>query len=330
MDFKILYEQLSSSQLSDEAKENILFSLKKVEKDYIRMDFLHHRFMKDKSITINILKETVVELQTQKDYATQASELLFQQKMLLEEQSEKLSKNLHALQLSYSELELFAYIASHDLKSPLRNIGSYAQLLKRRYRGKLDNDADEFLDFIVNNAQMMNSIISDLLVYSRVDRDKDLVKVNFNRLIELVKHNIRDVIIENEVDIVCSDLPTLWVHRSSMVQLFQNLIENAIKYRSEQAPQIRIDAHLRETDGLWQITVKDNGVGLDEIYHEKAFLPFQRINNRERPGSGMGLAICRKVVRLHGGEIWYHKNRNDDDRGTSFYFTIPQQTNVVK
>ncbi len=328
--FKILYEQLSSSALSDEAKESILLPLRKVEKDYARMDFLHRRILKDKSITINILKETVVELQTQKDYATQANEQLIQQKILLEEQSEKLSKNLHALQLSYSELELFAYIASHDLKSPLRNIGSYAQLLKRRYQGKLDDDADEFIDFIVNNAQMMNSIISDLLVYSRVDRDKDLVKVNFNRLIELVRHNIRDVIIENEVDIVCGELPTLWVHRSSMVQLFQNLIENAIKYRSEQAPKISIDAQLRETDGFWQISVKDNGVGLDELYHEKAFLPFQRINNRERPGSGMGLAICRKVVRLHGGDIWYHKNRSrQEDCGTSFHFTIPQQNDIV-
>ena len=270
-----------------------------------------------------------MESQVQKDYAVQASEQLLQQKVLLEEQSEKLTKNLHALQMSYSELELFAYIASHDLKSPLRNIGSYAQLLKRRYQGKLDADADEFIDFIVNNAQIMNSIISDLLVYSRVDRDKDLAKVDFNRLIELVRLNVRDVILENNAEIVCGALPTLWVHRSSMVQLFQNLIENAIKFRTEENPRIYIDAHLREDDGFWQIMVKDNGVGLDEQYHEKAFLPFQRLNNRERPGSGMGLAICRKVVRLHGGEIWYHRNRNCDGSGTSFHFTIPQQRNTV-
>ena len=185
--FKVFHEQLQSSELSPDAKESLLLSLKKVEKDYARMDFLHRRILKDKSITINILKETVVELQTQKDYVVTVNEQLLQQKELLEEQSEKLTKNLHALQMSYSELELFAYIASHDLKSPLRNIGSYAQLLKRRYHGKLDNDADEFIDFIVNNAQQMNNIISDLLVYSRVDRDKDLAKANFNRLIELVK-----------------------------------------------------------------------------------------------------------------------------------------------
>ncbi len=325
--FKIFHEQLGSSELSDETKESLLLSLKKVEKDYARMDFLHRRILKDKSITINILKETVVELQTQKDYVVTVNEQLLQQKQLLEEQSEKLTKNLHALQMSYSELELFAYIASHDLKSPLRNIGSYAQLLKRRYKGKLDDDADEFIDFIVNNAQMMNSIISDLLVYSRVDRDKELAKANFSRLIELVKHNIRDTILENNAEIVLGELPTLWVHRSSMIQLFQNLIENAIKFRTEETPRIEIDAKMRESDGFWQISVKDNGVGLEEMYQEKAFLPFQRINHRDRPGSGMGLAICRKVVRLHGGEIWYNKNQSQltEGGGTSFHFTIPQQ-----
>ena len=268
---------------------------------------------------------------TQNDYAIQANEQLLQQKNLLQEQSEMLTKNLHALQMSYSELELFSYIASHDLKSPLRNIGSYAQLLKRRYQGKLDTEADEFIDFIVDNAQMMNSIISDLLIYSRVDRDKDLVKVNFNRLIELVQHNIREMILENNVKIDCGELPTLWVHRSSMIELFQNLIENAIKFRTAQNPYIHIDAHIRETDGFWQISVKDNGVGLDELYQEKAFLPFQRINHRERPGSGMGLAICRKIVRLHGGNIWYQKNGvNNEDIGTSFHFTIPQQKNFIE
>ena len=328
--FKVFHEQLQSSELSDETKESLLLSLKKVEKDYARMDFLHRRILKDKSITINILKETVVELQTQKDYVVTVNEQLLQQKQLLEEQSEKLTKNLHALQMSYSELELFAYIASHDLKSPLRNIGSYAQLLKRRYHGKMDSDADEFIDFIVNNAQMMNNIISDLLVYSRVDRDKDLAKANFNRLVELVKHNIRDTILENNAEIECGELPTLWVHRSSIIQLFQNLIENAIKFRSDETPRIRIDAHVRESDGFWQISVKDNGVGLDEMYHDKAFLPFQRINHRDRPGSGMGLAICRKVVRLHGGNIWYNKNnREKKENGTSFHFTIPQQEPVV-
>ena len=271
-----------------------------------------------------------MELQAQNNHATHANEQLLHQKILLEEQSEKLTKNLHALQMLYSELELFAYIASHDLKSPLRNIGSYAQLLKRRYHGHLDAQADEFIDFIVHNAQVMNSIISDLLIYSRVDRDKDLVKVNFNTLIELVKHNIRDVLIENEAKIECGELPTLWVHRSSMVQLFQNLIENAIKFRTDEKPCININAQVREVDGFWQISVRDNGVGLDELYQDKAFLPFQRINNRERPGSGMGLAICRKVVRLHGGEIWYNRNcLSDGDTGTSFYFTIPQQENIV-
>ena len=323
--FNEFHEQLQQSDLPVDSKNFLLKAFKNVEKCYVRMDFLHNRIVKDKSITINILKEIVNELQVQKDYVIKANEQLLQQKQLLEEQSVLLTKNLHALQMSYSELELFAYIASHDLKSPLRNIGSYAQLLKRRYYGKMDADADEFIDFIVNNAQLMNTVISDLLVYSRVDHEKDLVKANFNRLIELVKHNIRDIIFDNKVEIECAELPTLWVHRTSVIQLFQNLIENAIKYRSEEIPYIRINAKQREDDGFWIISVADNGVGLDETYQDKAFLPFQRINHRDRPGSGMGLAICRKVVRLHGGDIWYKMNNKEKEGcGTSFMFTIPQ------
>jgi chemotaxis family two-component system sensor kinase Cph1 len=206
------------------------------------------------------------------------------------------------------------------LKSPLRNIGSYAQLLKKRYYNKLDADANEFLDYIVHNAQSMNDILGDLLIYSRVDADKEMSEVNLNRLLELVKHNLRQNIEENQAVINISELPTLWVHRSATIQLFQNLIENAIKYRNHTTPRIHISAK-QLIEGTWQFSVKDNGVGLDTIYQQKAFQPFQRINHRDRPGSGMGLAICRKVARMHGGNIWYEPNT--EGGGTIFHFTIP-------
>jgi light-regulated signal transduction histidine kinase (bacteriophytochrome) len=314
-------ELLTSLDIPENKKEELLTSYEQVDKTFTRLDFLHRRGMKDKSITINILKLTVQELQLQKDSAVNINEQLIHQKHLLQEQSQQLAKNLHALQMSYSELEQFAYIASHDLKSPLRNIGSYAQLLKKRYYHALDPEANQFIDFIVNNAQVMNSVITDLLEYNTVESRKELVQTNFNNIVELIRFNLRDVILQNDVTIDVDKLPTLWAHKTGTIQLIQNLIDNAIKYRSAKTPHIQISAQKLEDGRIWQFSVSDNGVGLDEIYKDKAFHPFQRINQRDRPGSGMGLAICRKVVKLHGGDIWFTKNT---EGGTSFIFTIPQ------
>jgi two-component system, chemotaxis family, sensor kinase Cph1 len=258
---------------------------------------------------------------------------LILQKRQLEEQSKQMAKNLHALQMSYSELEQFAYIASHDLKSPLRNIGSYAQLLKKRYYNVLDPEANQFIDFIVNNAQVMNNVITDLLEYNTIESHKEPVHTNLNNIIELIQFNLRDVILKNEVILEFENLPTLWVHKTGIIQLFQNLIDNAIKYRSNDAPHIKIIAEQLKDSNCWQFSISDNGVGLDEKYQDKAFHPFQRINQRDRPGSGMGLAICRKVAKLHGGNIWFERNTDGTSRdnrervGTSFKFTIPQWEN---
>jgi light-regulated signal transduction histidine kinase (bacteriophytochrome) len=319
--FQEFKDQLDALEIPDVQKTELLDSYGQIDKAFTRLDFLHKRSMKDKSITINILKMTAQELQSQKDSVLNINEQLTQQKLQLEVQSQQLAKNLHALQMSYSELEQFAYIASHDLKSPLRNIGSYAQLLKKRYYNALDNEANQFIDFIVNNAQLMNNVITDLLEYNTVESQKELVQTNFNNIIELIRFNLRDVIVQNNVEIEVDNLPILWAHKTGTIQLLQNLIDNAIKYRSDEAPHIKITAKKIKEGNLWEFCVSDNGVGLDEIYIEKAFHPFQRINQRDRPGSGMGLAICRKVVKLHGGDIWFTKNA---ERGTSFIFTIPQ------
>jgi light-regulated signal transduction histidine kinase (bacteriophytochrome) len=320
--FQEFKEQLLSLETSDEKKAELLESYGQIDKSFSRLDFLHRRSMKDKAITINILKMTAQELQSQKDSVVTINDQLTQQKLQLEDQSQQLAKNLHALQMSYSELEQFAYIASHDLKSPLRNIGSYAQLLKKRYYNALDIEANQFIDFIVNNAQLMNNVISDLLEYNTVETKKELVKTNFNNIVDLIRFNLKDVIVQNNVEIDVESLPTLWAHKTGAIQLIQNLIDNAIKYRSNETPHIKIKAEQINDGSLWQFSVCDNGVGLDEIYKDKAFHPFQRINQRDRPGSGMGLAICRKVVKLHGGDIWFTKNT--EGGGTTFTFTIPQ------
>jgi light-regulated signal transduction histidine kinase (bacteriophytochrome) len=219
-----------------------------------------------------------------------------------------------------NEFEQFAHILSHDLKSPLRNIGSYAQLLKRRYKHTLDTDANVFLDYILKNAEIMTDFLTDMLELSAIAQHTVRQPLDFNRIVAKIRLELADDILTNDAEIEVIELPTLAVY-ANIQQLLHNLIENGLKYRNGKAPRIKIAAQLLENQGVWQISVADNGVGLDEMYHEKVFLPFQRIDHRDRPGSGMGLAICRKVVHLHGGRIWYNQNI---EGGTTFHFTIPQ------
>lgn len=306
---KLVFAQLD---ISEEQKTELLRLASKLENDQVRLEFRHLRSTKDRDISINLLKETVEELENQKT--------------LLETQSQQLIKNIHALEMSYNEMEQFAYIASHDLKSPLRNISGFAKLLKQRYWEVIDERGKEYISFIVDNTQMMDDVITDLLTYSRVDREKELALTNFNRIVELVKINLKNNITSENATITADELPTLWAHKSGVIQLLQNLIENALKYRSIAPPKVHISAHFNGEN--WQFSIADNGVGLDEAYNEKAFQPFQRINQRDRPGMGMGLAICRKVAKLHGGNIWFSQNLPENSEntegGTTFHFTIPQ------
>jgi light-regulated signal transduction histidine kinase (bacteriophytochrome) len=302
--FKAVINQMD---IDDTHKREILKSFKVVEKDVERLNFLHKRNVKDKSITINLLESTVNDLQSQKNQ--------------LEQQSLELEKNLNVQKMLYQELEQFSYVASHDLKSPLRNIGSYAQLLNRKYKDKLDDDANMYLNFIVTNAQLMNSIITDLLEYNSLEHNKQLAQTDLNKIIEHIQFNLKDVLTANNVTLEFENLPEIWTYQSSTLQLFQNLIDNAIKHRSEAAPHIVIKAKCLASNGGWEFSVKDNGMGLDEKYKDKVFHPFQRINIQNNSGTGMGLAICKKVARLHGGDIWYEKNK---DLGTTFFFTLPQ------
>jgi two-component system, chemotaxis family, sensor kinase Cph1 len=316
--YKELESELNTLSLSDEERARVLGIAQRANKQYAKVDFLLKRVNNDKTITINLLNKTVEELQMRNDYIAETNYQLSDQKTKLEEQSKEMQKSMKALEMSYTEMEQFAYIASHDLKTPLRNIGSYAQLLKKRYYNNLDNTSNEFLDFIVSGVSQMNSIISDLLEYSRADREKEASIVDFARVVELVQLNVRDQIEFNKAIITTDNLPSIFASKSGIIQLFQNLIENAIKYRSDEDPVIHIKAELQESE--WLFSVQDNGVGLEEIFQDKAFLPFQRIEHRDRPGSGMGLAICRKVVKMHDGKIWFSSNGKS---GTCFHFTIP-------
>lgn len=324
--FKTKLEQLP---ISENDKNDLLNSLAEINKDVVKLQFINKQVEKDKSMTINLLQTTVNELQQQKDYIAHAHELMTEQKELLEIQSQQLAKNLHALQLSYYELEQFAYIASHDLKSPLRNIAGYSQLLQKRYYGRIDAEADSFLDFIVDSTKTMSNIITHVLEYSGLNNNTSLSLTQVSRILELIKDDKNDIIKANNATIECHNLPTVWVQKNSIIQLFNQLIDNAIKYRSEKPPHIKITAEFDDDDSVWTFSVKDNGIGLDETYQDKAFQLFQRIEKRHLPGAGMGLAICQKVVKMHGGNIWFKQNT---EGGTSFFFTIPQikiENNIV-
>lgn len=315
-----LQSKLADLSISESEKEKLLDSIRPlIREKQERLEFMQARMLKDKNIAINLLNQAIDDLRAKQEEVQEANRVLLEQKQLLEEQSLQLRENLLRLEMSYEELEQFSYIASHDLRSPLRTIGSYAQLLQRRYGRQLDEDADEFLNYITSGTKQMNDIISDLLNYSFIrDQKGSFVPIDLNKILEMVLFNLHSDIEEAKARIEVHELPReIRASKSGMLQLFQNLIGNAIKFRSIEDPQVCIHCS-PEGDG-WHFTVTDNGIGLDEAFSHKAFLPFQRLSDRSLPGSGIGLAICKKIVKLHGGQIWYESRPG---AGTIFHFTI--------
>jgi light-regulated signal transduction histidine kinase (bacteriophytochrome) len=233
----------------------------------------------------------------------------------------RLAQKADELARSNAELEQFAYIASHDLQEPLRMVASYTQLLARRYRGKLDADADQFIAFAVDGATRMRTLIRDLLTYSRVTSKASSFRfVSAGAAARTACENLRKSIEDSAAVVDIGSLPQVLADSTQLTQLFQNLIGNAIKYRDDRRPEIRVDA--RPNGRGWTFSVRDNGIGMEPRYFERIFQMFQRLHTRERySGTGIGLAICRKIVERHGGEIWVESALG---KGSTFLFTIPQ------
>lgn len=237
----------------------------------------------------------------------------------LKETQVELEKRATQLQRSNDELERFAYVASHDLQGPLRTIASYLQLLEMRYKDKLDKEALEFIDFSVNGAKRMQTLILDLLNYSRISSaPKPFVKTNTNEIVEGVIQTLQSSIKTGNATIKLETLPVLIAEPNQLFLLFQNLIDNAIKFVKEKKPVITISCTEKTTE--WKFEVADNGIGIREDFKEKVFQIFQRLHaETEYPGTGVGLAICKKIVDLHNGRIWFESNA---DGGTTFCFTV--------
>ncbi len=224
--------------------------------------------------------------------------------------------------LSYSnrELEQFAYVASHDLQEPLRAVNSYAQLLSRKYQGNLDAKADKYLGYIMEGATRMQQLISDLLEFSRVGtRAKALQPTDCELVLRQVLDNLKIAIIESRTRVTHDPLPTVMGDEIQLIQLLQNLIGNAIKFRCEESPQVHISTE--QTQNEWVFSIRDNGIGMEAEYFDRIFTIFQRLHSKsEYPGTGIGLAVCKKIVERHGGRIWVESTPGV---GSAFYFTIP-------
>ena len=218
-------------------------------------------------------------------------------------------------------LEQFAYVASHDLQEPLRTVGAYAQLLARRYKDKMDGEARGFLDLIVNGAQRMSALVDDLLTFARVQTEIDRPSsYSLDQDLETALTQLHQLIEETQAVVTHDPLPTIPADQGQMVRLFQNLVGNALKYRkADTPPAIHVSAE--QKNSAWVITVQDNGIGFDPKYAKDIFSPFKRLHGQqEYSGTGIGLAICRRIVERHGGHIWADSKPG---QGASFHFALP-------
>ncbi|MEN3296209.1 MAG: hypothetical protein V7642_5462 [Burkholderiales bacterium] len=234
--------------------------------------------------------------------------------VVLKQRSQELAR-------SNAELEQFAYVASHDLQEPIRMVASYMHLLEKKYKDRLDADANEFIGFAVEGAKQMQALIQDLLTYSRAGSGtKPLQPTDCSAVVQAALGSVRVAIEESGAQITCEPLPAVTGDPSQLLQLFQNLIANAIKFRRDEPPEIRIRAE--PENEFWRFSIQDNGIGIAPEYFDRIFVMFQRLHGRRTyPGTGIGLAICKKIVERHGGRIWVESS---GETGSTFKFTLPR------
>jgi signal transduction histidine kinase len=269
--------------------------------------------MRDDKSELGLLARLVTRFFEQKDVLVRE---IAERKLAMETLAQKEKE----LRRSNEELEQFAYVASHDLQEPLRMVGSYTQLLSRRYKGRLDSDADEFIAFAVDGVTRMQRLINDLLQYSRVGtKGREPEPTNSEVVLERALANLKTAIEDNRATVTHDPLPVVMADDRQLEQLFQNLIGNAIKFHGAELPKVNMRAE--RSNGCWMFRVKDNGIGIEPQYYQRIFQVFQRLHTRqEYSGTGIGLAVCKKIVERHGGRIWVE---SEPGTGTTFLFTLP-------
>jgi signal transduction histidine kinase len=240
----------------------------------------------------------------------------------LQHQSELLERQAEELRRSNEELEQFAYVASHDLQEPLRKVASFCQLLQRRYRGRLDDRADAYIDYAVEGAKRMQTLINGLLAFSRVGRTRDFAPVVLDDAYEAAVRSLASALEDADAQVSADELPTVWGDKTLLTQVLFNLISNAIKFRTEEPPRVRIG--VEEADEEWVFSCTDNGIGIEGQYAERIFVLFSRLHPRERyGGTGIGLAMCRKIVEFHGGRMWLDPDY--EEQGTRIRWSLPKR-----
>ena len=268
----------------------------------------------------NLILQQEISTRRAVEKALQEQNLVLQQEISNRQRAESaLLKSNQELARSNAELEQFAYVASHDLQAPLATIASYAQLLEKRYKDQLDSKASKFIDNIVHGCTRMQTLIDDLLEYSRVGRSrKPFQLTDCNHAVEQALANLQGAIRQTQAVVTYSELPAVMGDISQLVQLFQNLVGNSIKYRHDAPPVVHITACKQEKD--WLFSVSDNGIGIATQHQARIFQIFQRLHTqKEYSGTGIGLAICQKIVERHGGYIWVE---SQPGQGSTFYFTV--------
>ncbi len=276
-------------------------------------------------ITLTVRRVRVTDEEEQSLFEEVAGDIAFAlYSMELEEAREqaenKLKEYAEDLERSNQELEQFAYVASHDLQEPLRMVTGYVKLLQLRYKDKLDDDADDFINYAFDGAIRMQTLINDLLAFSRVStRGNPFEPTDSGAVLEQTLTGLRMAVKESGALITHDPLPVVMADASQLAQVFQNLISNAIKFHGDDPPKVHISAKRQRDD--WVFSVKDNGIGIEPQYFDRIFVIFQRLHGRtEYPGTGIGLAVSKRIVERHGGRIWLE---SEPGKGSTFYFTIP-------
>ncbi len=327
-DFQILKDSLNSIRLDRQIQElQARFETKQQEKEQQDIEETNLKLRLDRQrlwlglVAISlVVVALMVALVLNRYWVVRRLNLRLEERTTqIESQNQAISASNDRLLRSNKELKEFAYIVSHDLKEPLRMIGSYVTLIERRYSEMIDEEGQEFFDYATRGVKQMKQLLDDLLKYMVVEtNDYELEDVPLNEVISSVKANLLARIKENDANVIVDDMPMVHGNRSLLILLFQNLISNAIKFRSEDTPEIRISVTRQGKQYLFSL--KDNGIGISKQYQDRIFSIFYRVYGKHQyEGTGIGLSICQKIVGLHGGRIWVE---SEEGKGSTFYFTL--------